>query len=89
MTGESLVETFACERSWQLRERAMSDETISDCFLCRGLDVGQRAAMRAGLIEIPRREALCDRCMVAFSVNLLGDSRKGRRSGYGRTESRE
>ena len=24
-----------------------SDESVSDCVLCRGLDVGQRAAMRA------------------------------------------
>ena len=59
----------------------MSDETVTDCFLCRGLDVGQRAAMRASLIEIPSREVLCEQCMDAFSANLLANSRRGRRSG--------
>jgi hypothetical protein len=38
----------------------MSDETISDYVLCRGLDVSQRAAMPADLIEIPSREAVCE-----------------------------
>jgi hypothetical protein len=61
----------------------MSDETINDCVLCRGLDVGQRAAMRASLVEIPSRGAVCVQCMDAFSANLLENSRRGRRSGYG------
>jgi hypothetical protein len=65
----------------------MSGETVNDCVICRGLDVGQRAAMRAGLIEIPSGGPVCVQCVDAFSANLLENSRRGRRSG--RSESRQ
>jgi hypothetical protein len=34
---------------------------------------GQRAAMRAGLVEIPSRKAVCVQCMDAFSANHLAN----------------
>jgi hypothetical protein len=43
----------------------------ADCVLCRDYDPGQRAAMRAELIEIPLREYVCDECMDAFTANLF------------------
>jgi hypothetical protein len=51
----------------------MSDEHVgeADCVLCRDLDPGQRAAMRAKLIEVPLREHVCDQCMDAFTANLF------------------
>jgi hypothetical protein len=53
--------------------KPMSDETAeeADCVLCRDLDAGQCAAMRAKLIEIPIREHVCDPCMDAFTANLF------------------
>jgi hypothetical protein len=37
-------------------------ESVSEaeCVLCHDLDPGQRAAMRADLLEIPSRETVCD-----------------------------
>jgi hypothetical protein len=53
----------------------MSEEaervTDANCVLCRDHNPNQRIAMRAGLIEIPLREPVCDECMEAFSANLL------------------
>jgi chromate transport protein ChrA len=41
------------------------------CVLCRDLDPAARQAMRADLLQIPLREAICDQCMEAFSANLF------------------
>jgi hypothetical protein len=58
----------------------------ADCVLCRHLDPWQRVTMRADLLEIPIREAVCDQCMEAFSANLFAripkteEERLGRRA---------
>jgi hypothetical protein len=45
--------------------------TEADCVLCRDLDPGQRAAMRADLIVIPLGDPVCDGCVEAFTANLF------------------
>jgi hypothetical protein len=51
----------------------MSEDTIAeaDCALCRDLNPNQRLAMRAELLQIPLRQAVCDGCVEAFTANLL------------------
>lgn len=40
------------------------------CVLCRRLELGQSAAMRAELLEIPLCEHICDQCLRAWAGNV-------------------
>ena len=48
------------------------------CVLCRSLERGQCAAMRAELLEIPLCERVCDQCLQAWADNVgFGGSTEG------------